>query len=158
LNKLKTVGENRQRAAALQDADAPRRDHHQREASWSAPVLWSFGLRQGSPTKLRRKLFEVRQMVAVPAGQSVVADRFTNFKTAHLHPVVWVLSLETTVLNRRRQDLLHLFVREYLSFLDALWNDKGGNTKVSCPNHDPLLKLYAWHDGHQHHREDARQT
>jgi len=42
LNNLSAVGEKRRRAAALQDAAAPRQDHHQREASWSAPVLWSF--------------------------------------------------------------------------------------------------------------------
>jgi hypothetical protein len=37
--------------------------------------------------------------------------RFTNFKTAHLHPVVWVLSLEITALNHHRQDLSYLSVR-----------------------------------------------
>jgi len=55
LNKLKTVGENRQRAAALQDADAPRRDHHQREASWSAPVLWSLGRVNPAPNLLVKR-------------------------------------------------------------------------------------------------------
>ena len=115
-------------------------------------------------------------MVTVPAGQSGIAGVFkqkfqrwrfdaavakddvvvANFKTAHLHPVASGLSSEINLLHFHRQDLSHLSGRGYLSFLDALLNDKVDNKEPDFRNHDLLQKIYAWHDEHLHHKEDVR--